>query len=86
MNQKRCCAVIVAWLMGAGLAQAGEAVVEAAVAHREAGGTWRFDVTVRHADEGWKHYANRWVVIGPDGTVPGTRVLAHPQENAQPFT
>lgn len=86
MNQKRCCAVIVAWLMGVGLAQAGEAVVEGATAQREAGGTWRFEVTVRHDDEGWGHYANRWDVIGPDGTVLGTRVLVHPHENEQPFT
>ena len=26
-----------------------------------------FTVTVRHADGGWEHYANRWDVVGPDG-------------------
>ena len=45
-----------------------------------------FDVTVKHADEGWDHYANRWEVASPDGTILATRVLAHPHVNEQPFT
>lgn len=45
-----------------------------------------FDVTVKHADEGWDHYANRWEVVSPDGTILATRVLAHPHVNEQPFT
>lgn len=46
----------------------------------------RFDVTVKHDDEGWKHYANRWEVLSPDGDILATRVLAHPHDNEQPFT
>lgn len=49
-------------------------------------GSYNFSVTVCHADEGWDHYANRWEVVGEDGTVYGTRVLAHPHVNEQPFT
>lgn len=49
-------------------------------------GSYNFSVTVRHADEGWEHFANRWEVVGADGTVYGTRVLAHPHVNEQPFT
>lgn len=49
-------------------------------------GSYNFSVTVRHADEGWEHFANRWEVVGEDGTVYGTRVLAHPHVNEQPFT
>ena len=45
-----------------------------------------FHVTVRHADEGWEHYADRWEVLTLDGEVLGTRELAHPHENEQPFT
>ncbi len=48
--------------------------------------TYRFDVTVRHTDSGWEHYANHWEIIDPDGTHLGTRVLAHPHVNEQPFT
>ncbi|MEM9046986.1 MAG: hypothetical protein AAGC81_20090 [Pseudomonadota bacterium] len=53
---------------------------------RKSGDAWRFDVTLLHADTGWDHYADAWRVVGPDGTVYGTRVLAHPHVNEQPFT
>ena len=69
----------------AGPAAAGEADVVAAEAVRT-GGAWRFDVTVRHADEGWDHYADAWEVVGPDGTVYGVRELLHPHVDEQPFT
>ena len=49
-------------------------------------GTYRVSATVRHDDEGWDHYADAFDVLAPDGTVLGTRVLAHPHVNEQPFT
>jgi len=49
-------------------------------------GTYRFNVTVQHPDTGWDAYADRWEVLAPDGSVLGTRVLAHPHVNEQPFT
>ena len=70
----------------AGAALAGEADVVDARAERAANGTWRFSVTVRHADEGWDHYADAWEVLAPDGTVLATRTLLHPHETEQPFT
>jgi hypothetical protein len=45
-----------------------------------------FDVTVRHTDDGWNHYADKWGVTAPDGTVLGTRTLHHPHVDEQPFT
>ena len=48
--------------------------------------TYRFDVTLRHADSGWDHYADGWEVLGPDGTPLGTRTLFHPHEEERPFT
>lgn len=65
---------------------AGEADVVAAEAAQESDGTWRFRVTLRHADEGWDHYADRWQVETLEGRVLGTRVLLHPHEHEQPFT
>lgn len=65
---------------------AGEVDVVAADAQQQSDGKWRFSVTLLHDDEGWDHYADRWDVVGPDGTVYGERVLAHPHENEQPFT
>jgi len=65
---------------------AGEADVEEVRAEKTGEGTYRFSVTVRHADAGWDHYANKWDISGPDGTIFGTRILHHPHENEQPFT
>jgi hypothetical protein len=45
----------------------------------------RFVVAVRHEDEGWRHYANAWEIVAPDGSVLGTRVLRHPHVGEQPF-
>jgi hypothetical protein len=78
--------IALATLVACGAAFAGEADVVDVKATPEAGGTWRFDVTVRHADEGWDHYADKWEVLGPDGEVLGERVLLHPHETEQPFT
>lgn len=49
-------------------------------------GTWRIDVTLRHPDTGWDHYADGWEVLAPDGTRLGYRELAHPHVSEQPFT
>ena len=52
----------------------------------QSGNAWRFDVTLRHDDTGWDHYADGWEVLAPDGTSLGMRVLVHPHETEQPFT
>ncbi|MEM7176974.1 MAG: hypothetical protein AAF503_04655 [Pseudomonadota bacterium] len=66
-------------------ASAGDVEIVGAKATRS-GETWRIDVTLLHGDTGWDHYADAWRVIGPDGTELGTRVLAHPHVDEQPFT
>ncbi len=65
---------------------AGEADVTEVKVVQTSKGVYRFDVTVKHADEGWKHYADRWEILGPDNTVLGVRTLAHPHVHEQPFT
>jgi len=55
-------------------------------ATRSGDNTYTFTVTVRHADNGWDHYANRWEVLSPEGEVLATRVLLHPHDHEQPFT
>ncbi|SMF24321.1 hypothetical protein SAMN06265365_108100 [Tistlia consotensis] len=72
--------------VAAGPARAGEADVVAAEALREPAGTWRFDVTLRHADGGWEHYADAWEVLAPDGRLLATSRLLHPHVEEQPFT
>jgi hypothetical protein len=51
---------------------------------RASGGAWTFNVTLRHGDTGWDHYADAWRVLGPDGAVLGTRTLHHPHETQTP--
>ncbi len=46
----------------------------------------QFTATLKHADTGWDHYANRFEIVGPDGKVLVTRVLRHPHVDEQPFT
>ena len=65
---------------------AGEADVVDVVIKKTSNGQFRIDATVKHGDTGWDHYANRWDVVAPDGTVLGSRILHHPHENEQPFT
>lgn len=77
---------LVVVLITAGASHAGEADVVGVKATKSPDGTWSFEVSVSHADEGWDHYANRWDVVAPDGTVLGTRTLHHPHETEQPFT
>lgn len=72
-------------MLAAAPAAAGPADVVDAEARRD-GAVWTFSVTVRHADTGWEHYADAWRVVGPDGTVYGTRELLHPHVDEQPFT
>lgn len=60
--------------------------IVAVEARRATGGTWTFDVTLRHPDTGWDHYADAWAVIAPDGSELGLRELLHPHEDEQPFT
>ena len=81
-----CSLVVLASLMSfSPQAFAGEVEIVGAEVQRS-GETWRFAVTLKHADTGWDHYADLWQVLSPDGTVLGERVLAHPHVDEQPFT
>jgi hypothetical protein len=74
-------------LLAAPVLQAGQAdVLAVEIRPAAAAGRFDIDVTVRHADSGWDHFANRWEVLGPQGQVLATRYLAHPHVNEQPFT
>ena len=66
-------------MRSAQLARAGEAdVLEVKAKCKE--DKCRFLAKVRHDDEGWSHYANRWEVLDMEGNV-----LTHPHVNEQPF-
>jgi hypothetical protein len=78
--------IVIVIVLAAGGARAGEADVVDVQASRGGDGSWRFDVTVRHADTGWDHYADAFEVVAPDGTLLATRTLLHPHVDEQPFT
>ncbi len=67
-------------------AYANEVEVVDVQANQASDKTWRFSVTLKHADEGWDHYANQWQIIAPNNKILGTRTLYHPHVNEQPFT
>ena len=47
---------------------------------------WRADVTLKHNDTSWEHYADAWRIVDGNGHLYKTRVLYHPHINEQPFT
>jgi hypothetical protein len=64
---------------------AGPADVVLASAVCNAESVCSFRVSVKHSDEGWGHYADRWEILAPDGELLATRILRHPHVNEQPF-
>lgn len=65
---------------------AGDVEIINATANPIDGNRYHIEVTLRHNDTGWDHYANAWRVFAPDGTLLGERTLYHPHVNEQPFT
>ncbi|RDH81403.1 MAG: hypothetical protein DIZ80_15055 [endosymbiont of Galathealinum brachiosum] len=64
----------------------GQAIIEKVEAECNYKRLCKFNVTIRHADEGWTHFANGWQIFTPNGDLIGHRALAHPHVNEQPFT
>lgn len=65
---------------------AGEAdVIDVKVVKVDAD-VYRFSVTVRHEDDGWEHYVDRWDVLDMKGNMLGSRTIMHPHDDEQPFT
>ncbi len=83
---KRTLVTLMLMTLMAAVAVAGEADVDAVEVLPTGKNRYRFEVTVRHADEGWDHYADRFEVVDGEGRIWGTRVLYHPHVDEQPFT
>ncbi|PLX98263.1 MAG: hypothetical protein C0623_13145 [Desulfuromonas sp.] len=80
------CLFLLLPILVAQLAWAGEVDVIEVDATRTGVGEYRFDVTLRHSDKGWDHYADRWEILTSDNTMLATRTLYHPHVEEQPFT
>ncbi len=67
-------------------AHADEVKILAADFHSSGGNRWSLNVTLKHGDTGWDHYADNWRVVDGKGNLLGDRVLYHPHVEEQPFT
>lgn len=85
-NQRFTCPILSILFMCLSPAYAGEADILKVVANCNTQRQCHFSVTVKHSDEGWDHYANRWEILNPEREIIATRVLMHPHEQEQPFT
>lgn len=83
---KRVIAILMAGLLaGSQFAQADDVEI-LNVYLQETSNSWNAEVTLKHADTGWEHYADAWRVVDESGHLIKTRVLYHPHVNEQPFT
>ena len=67
-------------------AEAGDVKIIAADFQRNGADRWSVNVTLKHDDTGWDHYADNWRITDDEGNTIGNRVLYHPHVNEQPFT
>jgi len=77
--------IAVSLLFAASISHGGEAEVIDAKASCKAD-RCSFEVTLKHADTGWDHYANKWQILSDNGKILGERILLHPHVTEQPFT
>lgn len=66
--------------------KAGEVTVIDVSIRSEGQRRYSLSTTLKHADAGWEHYADRWDVLDESGKIIGQRILHHPHVNEQPFT
>ena len=78
--------VVLAATCMACVARAGEVEIVAADFHHRGSNHWSVNVTLRHGDSGWDHYADNWRIEDGEGNLLGERVLYHPHVDEQPFT
>lgn len=65
---------------------ADEVKILAADFKNNGGNHWTVNVTLKHSDTGWDHYANDWRIVDDKGKILAHRVLHHPHVDEQPFT
>ncbi len=78
--------ILILLLISSGVCLSSEVDIVKVKAELTSAQKYNISVTLKHADEGWEHYANAWRIYSPDGSLIGERVLHHPHVNEQPFT
>jgi hypothetical protein len=72
-------------LFVSGYAFAGDVEIMRVVLTQQSG-SWTANVTLKHADAGWDHYADAWRLVDDKGNEIAKRTLYHPHVEEQPFT
>jgi hypothetical protein len=80
----RTACIILALLTGGSALAGSPEIVDVKVQKADMG--WRFEVTLRHPDTGWDHYASGWEIRDASGNRLDWRELHHPHVAEQPFT
>lgn len=90
MGKGKLAMALLATALWPGPANADDAKVLKALAHFSLSyngeDLFSISATIAHTDTGEEHYANKFDILSPDGTILGTRILAHPHVDEQPFT
>ncbi|MDT8281786.1 MAG: hypothetical protein RQ982_03120 [Gammaproteobacteria bacterium] len=86
MNKRNLLYICFLFFSATAYGYAGEVEIISADFQRTGKTTWSIDVTLRHDDTGWDHYADSWRVLDAEGSVLAERILLHPHINEQPFT
>ncbi len=69
-----------------GFAHANQVKIVKATFSQSKADVWAVNVTLKHHDTSWKHYADIWRIVDGTGKILAERVLRHPHKNEQPFT
>lgn len=78
--------ILICTLAVFGTTHADDVKILAADFTRSGENLWSVDVTLKHHDTGWDHYADNWRIVDSEGKVMGDRALYHPHIMEQPFT
>ncbi len=82
---KRMVLGLAVWLLALPV-QAGSPEVVGVEVKKRSSGRYTFRVSIRHTDQGWEHYVDRWEITLPDGTVLESRILPQPHLGESVFT
>ncbi len=77
---------ILLFLVAFNPAHAGDVKILAADFSKTDDNEWSVNITLKHDDTGWEHYADNWRVVDSEGNILGDRMLYHPHVDEQPFT
>jgi hypothetical protein len=86
LNKTSVMVAILLALVAFNTAYADDVKILAADFRSTEGNRWSVNVTLKHGDTGWDHYADNWRVVDSEGNILGDRVLYHPHVDEQPFT